>query len=342
MLYRKLKEFQQNPLENTSSLKSLLWMPLDIQCEKTTITQIDEIEPIIELVENTKQFDDIRRLIHSFEWVSSPGRLMRLYVKDKPTDKILGILTIASDMSTIGCRDEWIGWDNNMKMNMGKLKHTSIASSIVPTQPFGFNMLGGKLIACMATSNTIRNLWEERYGDELIGMTTTSLFGSFSMYNNIPIWKKMGSSKGKVLLKPDKEIYSFWNNWLKENHQEKYRELVSQSSPKQKVLSEIYRMLGLKISDNYVNQSRGVYFSSFYKNTRDFLSNQIEIDELEIDERFTIDYIINWWKPKAINRYRKLLKTNKFKCKDLWYENMDLELETFKSWLIIRGKKYYE
>ena len=77
VLYRKLKEFQYNPLKNTESLKSLLWWQTD---------PVDELEPFVELADDTKQFDDIRRLIHSFEWVSSPGRLMRLYVKDKTTD----------------------------------------------------------------------------------------------------------------------------------------------------------------------------------------------------------------------------------------------------------------
>ena len=78
-------------------MKSLLWGQTD---------PIDELEPFVELADDTKQFDNLRRLIHSFEWVSSPGRLMRLYVKDKTTDKILGLITIASDISTIGCRDE--------------------------------------------------------------------------------------------------------------------------------------------------------------------------------------------------------------------------------------------
>ena len=302
---------------------------------------IRTIEPIVELANNTKQFDDLRRLIHSFEWVSSPGRLMRLYVKDKTTDKILGLITIASDISTIGCRDEWIGWDNNMRMNMGKLKHSAIASSIVPVQPFGYNYLGGKLIACMSTSNTIRNLWKQRYGDELVGITTTSLFGSFSMYNGIPLWKKMGSSMGKVLLKPDKEIYSYWNNWLKENHKEIHQNAVSQSSPKQKVLTNIFRILGLKISDYYVNQNRGVYYSSFYKNSRDFLSNQIPLEDLIPDARFSDEYIMNWWKPKAIRRFGKLKESDALQTTDLWYKDMDNELENFKSWLLVRGKKFY-
>ena len=64
-------------------MKSLLWGRED---------PLDELEPIVELADDTKQFDDIRMLIHSFEWVSSPGRLMRLYVKDKQTDKILGLI----------------------------------------------------------------------------------------------------------------------------------------------------------------------------------------------------------------------------------------------------------
>jgi len=162
------------------------------------------------------------------------------------------------------------------------------------------------------------------------------------MYNGIPLWKKMGSSMGKVLLKPDKEIYDYWNHWLKENHKELYQNsVVGKSSPKQKTLATLFRILGLKISDYYVNQNRGVYYSSFYKNARDFLCNQIPIEELIVDERFNDDYIMKWWKPKAINRFKKLEKSNKLQTADLWYEDMDKELENFKSWLMSRGKKYY-
>lgn len=267
---------------------------------------------------------------------------MRLYVKDKPTSKILGVITIASELISIGVRDDYIGWDNNMKMNLKKINHSAIGSSIIGVQPFGYNFLGGKLIACMATSPRVRELWKERYGDDLVSLTTTSLFGSFSMYNNIPLWKKIGSSDGQIILKPDPKIYSFWRDWFRKNHSEIFNNLQVQSSPKQRVLARILNMLGINGRDYYVNQKRGVYFTQFYRNSKEFLSNKIEHSELVEDQRYTDEYILNWWKPKAIKRYQNLKKDNRLNTEELWYENVEDQLDTFKSWLNVRGVKYYD
>ena len=76
------------------------------------------------------------------------------------------------------------------------------------------NMLGGKLIACLSTTDLIRKIWKDRYGDELVGLTTTSLYGSYSMYNSIPYWKKLGSSKGTALIKPNDVIYKYWLRFI--------------------------------------------------------------------------------------------------------------------------------
>ena len=100
--------------------------------------------------------------------------------------------------------------------NKKKINNSAIASTIVPTQPLGYNFLGTKLIASLCTSKQIRDDWENEYGDKLVGITTTSLFGSKSAYNGIRWWKKMGTTEGKMLLSPSEQHYKFWHNWLKE------------------------------------------------------------------------------------------------------------------------------
>ena len=76
-------------------------------------------------------------------------------------------------------------------------------------------MLGGKLCAIMCGDERVRTDWKSKYGDDLVGMTTTSLYGSYSMYQNIPIWKKVGKTKGTIIIKPDDEYYFMWVDWLK-------------------------------------------------------------------------------------------------------------------------------
>lgn len=346
VMYNKLTEFQRNGFDKKlmKELKDQIWQPSNILDKDRTIVEIADIKPKIELVENDVEFNHLRRLIHSFEWVNTVGRLIKLIVRDEPTNKVLGIITVGSDLVSVECRENFIGWSEHHKHHLKKLNHTAVVSSIVPTQPLGYNMLGGKLIACLSTTDLIRKIWKDRYGDDLVGLTTTSLFGSFSMYNNIPHWKKVGVSKGKVFIKPDKEIYQYWLDWIRNNHRDKYNSIMKgmKTGAKQKMLNLIYQQLGIRGTDFYVNQQRGVYFSPFYKNTNEFLRNEIDTSELIMKPQIDggMDYIDKWWKPKAINRYKKLMDKGNVNDTILWYEDIAKNKSTFNSWVFSRGGNF--
>ena len=132
-----------------------------------------------------------RVYVSSFIFDQNPGRFLRFFLEDEVTGKLLGISSLGSDVINIGCRDTWIGWTEEQKLK-GMLKHTAIGSTIVLTQPLGFNFLGCKLLVAMLVSNTTRDVWKREYGETLVGMTTTSLDGDGSMYNSIPWWKSLG------------------------------------------------------------------------------------------------------------------------------------------------------
>ena len=343
VMYNKLNEFQKNGFDKKlmKSLKEKIWQPSDIFDMDRTIVEIAELKPKMTLVDNDEEFNHLRRLIHSFEWVNTVGRLIKVMITDENTDKVLGIITYGSDLVSVECREDYIGWNNVHKYQLKKLNNTAVVSSIVPTQPFGFNMLGGKLIASLATTEMVRKIWKKRYKDDLVGLTTTSLFGSFSMYNNLPQWKKCGSSKGKVYIKPDADIYQFWLDWVRNNNRKKYDEIMSglKTGAKQKMLSYIFNQLGIKGTDYFVNQQRGVYFCPFYTNTNEYLRNEIDASELIMKPQIDggMDYIEKWWKPKAINRYKNLMEKNRINDEILWYEHIASNKATFNQWIASRG-----
>lgn len=326
LLYKKQIEVQSHKF-NPQLLKECegrLWRPSDLSNKQKTISEIEQLEPIVEIVnsEDAEVFNIIRVMIHSMSYEPNKGRHVKVFVKDRISDKYLGVITLGSDFTTLARRDEHIGWNKKNKFEHHKLNNTSIASSIVPIQPFGYNFLGGKLIACLTVSETIRDEWERRYGDVLIGNTTTSLFGHYSMYNSIPIWKKLGLSKGAILLKPDDEQYQYWVKVMKKHYSEEYKKCAEMSSPKQNILRLIYRTLGVKDSDYKNEFNRGVYFSSIYKNGLEFLRNEIDVNDLVLDERCNRDWVLDWWKKKAIKRYMKLHSENNISTDNYWFDNM--------------------
>jgi hypothetical protein len=222
---------------------------------------MEALEPYVEMVEQGGAKDNetwtlVRRLIHSMEFTANPGRNIKFFVKDKVTNKLLGVICLGSDVTSLGARDTFIGWTKDNKFKDGKLKYTSIAATICCAQPLGYNFLGGKLVACFVTSSIVRDAWKKTYGQTLVGVSTTSLYGIHSMYNSIPHWKTLGESKGKIALKPDDSTYEVWHDWLKVNQTDEYKRQTTQkegvagppTGVKQKVINMIFRVVGVKAS----------------------------------------------------------------------------------------------
>ena len=328
-LYKKWQEFNKNEynmrnkVTNFPKYYNRLWKPTDITNKELTIKEIESIEPEVVFVpsDDASNWTMYRMLIHTMDWSANPGRNQKYFIRDKVTDKILGLVSLGSDVTSIKVRDDYIGWSKDNKFVDHKLNNTAIASTIVCTQPIGFNFLGGKLIAALTTSSTIRDKWYEQYNDILIGVTTTSLYGVHSQYNGIPHWKTLGESAGKIAIKPDDDVYFIWANWLKENYREEFDKAQSQTGPKQHTINRIFKHLGIKGKDYEHGFHRGVFFANMYDNGLEYLRNEIEDKDLRMKPKFEndIDYIMNWWKPKAIRRYVKLYDNDKLKPEVLFY-----------------------
>ena len=335
-LYKKWQEFNKDEklmsqITSLDVISNQLWKPTDINNLEQTIQEINDMEPIVEYTQDNAKWTLLRQGISSMEFVANPGRNIKFYVKDKVSNKYLGVICMGSDVTSLGSRDEYIGWTRDNKFKDGKLNHTAIGTSIIATQPLGYNFLGGKLVSALVTCSTIRNKWQEMYDETLVGATTTALYGIHSQYNGIPHWKTLGETKGKISIKPDDRAYDVWHQWLKDNKTEKYEKLVElrpngqpQTGIKQKIIQMIYQELGIKRAKYEHGFKRGAYYADIYENGRPFLRNEINEDELVMKEKYKLDYdrIINWWKPKAIRRYEKLHKENRLKPEQLFYSDI--------------------
>ena len=349
-LYKKWMEWNEDLIGNMKKLPVLqshydsLWKPTDIMNKELTIAEIQAIDPYVEIVDDdakqSTRWTEIRRLIHTMEFQANPGRNVKCYVKDRVSGKILGQICLGSDITSLGVRDEYIGWQKEDKFKNGKLNCTTIATTIVSTQPFGYNFLGGKLIAALATSPEVRDYWQKKYNNPLIGVGTTSLYGIHSQYNGIPHFKTLGESKGKISTKPDDKVYDPWHQWLKENKKEWYEQHITRererngesmgyekngpvSGIKQKIIQAIFKELGIKGNAYDHGFQRGVYFAQMYENGNEFLCSKIKEKDLILKEKFAKgnEYTVKWWKDKAIKRYEKLFEEGKIKPEVLFYVN---------------------
>jgi len=347
-LYKKWKEVQdfQRFRNRSEVVKAKIWTPTDLQDLLGTVKEIEALEPVITYIDPEKNgslLDDwlmLRVFVSSMKFDQNPGRVLKFLITDDVTGQYLGLASISSDVIAMTARDKWIGWTMENKLDGGKLKCSAIGTCIVPTQPAGYNILGGKLIAALLTTREVRDAWERVTGNPLVGLSTTSLYGKQSMYNGIPYWKTLGETKGKIFLKPDDDVYKIWHHWLKEHHPKQYKDATEKegivgpvTGIKQKILDLIFKHASLKASRYTHGFGRGVFYAPLYTNTREFLCGEVGGDELVLTPRVAKDRdeVVDWWRKKAIRRYVRLRTDGRIKPEILYYNDMiDLSWEEAK------------
>jgi len=275
----------------------------------------------------SKQLWNIIRIsIHSQEHLDGPGRRMSSYIGFHNDNgfRLLGIVSFRSDSHSLKVRDDFIGWTTTQRAK--NREHLVNMNVCCPTQPFGHDRLGGKFISLIA-SEMIKD-WEKHYKTKIVAIITTSLHGSLSQYSGMKFWKNLGTSSGAMLLKPLRDEWSFWRNWLMEYHRKKYEEVSSKTSPTQGMLSVVYKYLNIPIKEYTHNHKRGVFIFSLYENYHDFLNDKIDESQLIPSPN---DWK-NWWIKKSNARLSKLNNEDRVSNEFLFHEEINLdELEMWAS-----------
>ena len=334
-------------------VKSNIWMPEspdDFEKLQPTMIFTDDSEEIEQLLldgttakQKTKRSDlperwnTVRTFISTMKNNSNIGRNLNFLVADQVTGKYLGVICISSDFLDLTPRDKYIGWEREKKTQGGMINYTAIGSSIVPLQPLGYNYMGGKLLALLCLSDTVQKLWREKYGDVLVGVTTTSLYGNtksggLSQYDGLEYWQKMGFSSGSVAFEPRKTTLNMIWDWLRENHPEKYFEwweakkengLPFKRDHKNRSLHFAYPKLGIPKDLTRTEHQRGIYFSPLYNNSCEFLRGEITEGELVKSFDTSEKALSDIWKTKyAKGRIRQLQKKNNVSYETLFYDDL--------------------
>jgi len=313
-------------------VKKNFWMP-------TGPDDYEKLQPMLELSngELAETWNAVRTFSSTMKNNSNIGRNLFYTVKDRVTGKYLGVICISSDFLDLTPRDSAIGWSRDVKTQQGMINHTAIGSTIVPLQPLGYSYMGGKLLALLCLSDTVQKDWKERYGDTLVGVTTTSLYGKtkaggLSQYDGLEHWQKMGFSSGSVAFEPKRSTANMVYDWIKENHTRKYFEwweakntqgLPLKRDHKNRSLNFAYGKLKIPKELIRTEHQRGIYFSPLYNNTNEFLRKEIGDSDLVKSFDTSEEALANIWKTKyAKGRIRQLQKQNKVSYENLFYDDL--------------------
>lgn len=312
-------------------VKTKFWMPESPE-------DYDKIQPTLELCNGeTETWNAVRTFSSTMKNNSNIGRNLYYLVKDQVSDKYLGVICISSDFLDLTPRDSVIGWSRDVKTQQGMINHTAIGSTIVPLQPLGYNYMGGKLLALMCLSDQVQADWHNKYGDELVAVTTTSLYGKtkaggLSQYDGLEHWQKMGFSSGSVAFEPSRATKNMVFDWIKENYTRKYFEwwaATNQSGMplkrdhKNRSLNFAYSKLGIPKELIRTEHQRGIYFAPLYDDTYEFLRKEKPFRDLTKSFRTDNEELGRIWKEKyAKGRIKQLVKQNKVSTEALFYDDL--------------------
>ena len=351
-LYQKWCEVKERyPVENISTLwgdelqmvnkgqeeiikkvKTNFWMPKNPD-------DYENLKPklVLHNGELAETWNAIRTFSSTMKNNSNIGRNLFYAVVDEVTGNYLGVICISSDFLDLTPRDTAIGWSRDVKTQQGMINHTAIGSTIVPLQPLGYNYMGGKLLALLCLADTVQNDWKRQYGDTLVGVTTTSLYGKtkaggLSQYDGLEHWQKMGFSSGSVAFEPKRSTANMVYDWIKENHTRKYFEwwdakntqgLPLKRDHKNRSLNFAYSKLGIPKELIRTEHQRGIYFSPLYNNTNEYLRKEIGDDALVKSFDTSEEALTTIWKTKyAKGRIRQLQKKNTVSYDTLFYDSL--------------------
>jgi hypothetical protein len=273
-----------------------------------------------------------------------PGREMKWVVYEETTNKIVGFIRFGSPVINSKPRNLWLGKQPDLSIFN---RHAAMGFVIVPSQPFGYNYLGGKLLALMCCSHFARETLNEVFEKNIALFETTSLYGSTtdaSQYDGLkPFMRYKGLTESKFLPLLHDEIFhklhdrfTYLNNNTpltdnkasskKMKRQTKMISIIRNSLQDQEKLKRFNEVI---ITAFDLTQKKRFYISDYgYENVREvILGEQDNLRPGQNWDKFYLENIISWWKKKATKRYEKLKSEDRFRTKvELWTDNDDIQI----------------
>jgi hypothetical protein len=295
---------------------------------------------------------------HAVE-ASSVGKSIRWVVYEKNTGKIAGFIKLGSPTINSRPRNEFLGKPLNTSDDkvMKRFNDSCIMGFIiVPTQPFGFNYLGGKLLAAICCSHHAKDALDKKYGGPFCMFETTSLYGSTkssSQYDGMkPFLRYKGNTESDFAPLINDENYRKLFNWFTDRNDgvelvpaktERGTPTASRKLKAQTKMMTIIRhsLKGTPEQVKFIQACTGAknltekkrtYISDYgFDNVKEYLN--FETDELRKKDkwaRYSMQGVTDWWRNKASKRYESLKADGRLRT----------ELETFnvngESIIIIR------
>lgn len=226
------------------------------------------------------------------------GRRMRFIVRDDSNGKLIGIIGLTDPVFNLRPRDNWVGWNSGDRRD--RLVNVMDAFVLGAVPPYS-HLLGGKLVALLAASEEVVQLFRGKYGKSegiiskqskdahLAMLTTTSALGRSSLYNRlrmpgsveyltdvdgerVPDWQTQGFGHFHI----DAETFRRLQQLLdrRKHPYAKGNRFGDGPNWKMRVIRQATNELGISLVAVQHGIKRQVYVVPLASNTREFLLGQ--------------------------------------------------------------------
>lgn len=283
---------------------------------------------------------------------SVPGKSLRWMIKETNSNKIVGFIRIGSPTINSKPRNEFLGKPLNTQSPevMKRFNDSCIMGFIiVPTQPFGFNYLGGKLLAGLCCSHEMRERMNQKYNMNVCMFETTSLYGSTkssSQYDGMkPFLRYKGNTDSNFAPLLNDDNYRKLNEWFINKNNGELLVHENASSRKLKTQTKMASIIksSLKTTDpdaykkfcksfddaKNITEKKRQYMSDYgFSNVKEYMNLETNVlTKKENFDRFNTEGIVEWWKNKASSRYETLKTENRLRTEpELWTLNSDIDI----------------
>ena len=284
---------------------------------------------------------------HAVE-VSVPGKSIKWVVYEKNTGQIAGFIRLGSPTINSKPRNMFLGkpLDTMSKEVMKRFNDSTIMGFIiVPTQPFGFNYLGGKLLAAICCSHLTKDTLDKKYGGPFCMFETTSLYGttkSSSQYDGMkPFLRHKGETVSDFAPLINDDNFHRLNDWFKKRNGEPLIDPMA-SSRKLKTQTKMISIIKTSLKgtdDNAYNkfvqtyidakgltEQKRAYMADYgFDNVKEYMNMETnELRKKDNFDRYSFDGVVDWWRKKASNRFETLKNDGRLRTElETWNMNAD-------------------
>jgi len=297
----------------------------------------------------SQQFQTLLDITSSHINKTPVGKNIQLVAKEKNSGKILGFIRLGSPVIYMKPRNELLGqvWiqqeDTAKRFNAS----TVMGFVIVPSQPFGFNYLGGKLLSAICTSHEVREICNKKYGMNVCLFETTSLYGStktVSQYDGMkPYIRFRGLTESDIVPMMHGERYTDLKSFVESKVGDLLAGDTSSTSRKLRTFTKMIALTKAALKGSSEGEAfhltienakrlteKKRYYTSDYgfKNSVDYMN--CKTDTLIPGENYhkhELPNIIEWWRSKAINRYETLKSEGRLRTElEIWTSGKDIQI----------------